>query len=151
LALMMADVDYFKLFNDKYGRQTGDQVLRLVALSMKHNVKAQDITARYGGEEFVIALPNTMLRSAAAIADQIRRTVMGKELMRRSSGEKLGRVTISIGIAALRAGESPQSLIERAERCLYAAKHNGRNCVICETDPEVAPAANTAQTAARVA
>jgi diguanylate cyclase len=150
LALMMADVDYFKLFNDKYGHQTGDQVLRLVALSMRHNVKTKDITARYGGEEFVIALPNTMLRPAVTIADQIRRTVMGKELMKRSSGEKLGRVTISIGVAALRAGESSRSLIERADRCLYAAKHNGRNCVICETDPEAATASNTGP-AARVA
>jgi diguanylate cyclase len=76
---------------------------------------------------------------------------MGKELMKRSSGEKLGRVTISIGIAALRAGESARSLIERADRCLYAAKHNGRNCVICETDPEAAPASNAAPAAARVA
>ena len=153
LSLMMADVDYFKLFNDKFGHQTGDQVLRLVALSIKNNVKGQDITARYGGEEFVIALPNTMLRSAATVADQIRRAVMAKELMKRSSGEKLGRVTISIGIAALRAGETSQSLIERADNCLYAAKRNGRNCVICETDPEAAaPASDAAPTqAARVA
>jgi len=138
LSLMMADVDYFKLFNDKFGHQTGDQVLRLVALSMKHNVKGQDICARYGGEEFVIALPNTVARSAVTVADQIRRAVMAKELMRRTNGEKLGRVTISIGVAALRAGETAQSLIERADNCLYAAKRSGRNCVICETDPEAA-------------
>ena len=91
----MADVDHFKQFNDKFGHLTGDQVLRLVAVAMKQNVKGQDIAARYGGEEFVIALPNTALRSAATVADHIRRAVMAKELMKRSSGERLGRVTIS--------------------------------------------------------
>jgi diguanylate cyclase len=136
LSLLMADVDYFKLFNDKFGHQTGDQVLRLVAQSMKQNVKGQDIAARYGGEEFVIALPKTMLRSAITVADQVRRAVMAKELMKRSNGERLGRVTLSVGVALLRGDDTPQSLIERADKCLYAAKRNGRNRVICETDPE---------------
>lgn len=150
LSLLMADVDYFKLFNDKFGHQTGDQVLRLVALSMKQNVKGQDIAARYGGEEFVIALPKTVLRSAITVADQIRRAVMAKELMKRSNGERLGRVTISVGVAQLRADDSAQTLIERADNCLYAAKHSGRNRVICESDPEAeaqaegAPAAQVA-------
>ncbi len=138
LSLLMADVDYFKLFNDKFGHRTGDQVLRLVAQSMKQNVKGQDIAARYGGEEFVIALPKTVLRSATTVADQIRRAVMAKELMKRSSGERLGRVTLSVGVALLRATDTPQSLIERADKCLYAAKHSGRNRVICETDPQAA-------------
>jgi diguanylate cyclase len=73
---------------------------------------------------------------------------MTKELMKRSSGEHLGRVTISIGVAVLRPGDTPQSLIERADGCLYAAKGNGRNRVICESDPE-APV--TAMSRARVA
>ncbi len=136
LSLLMTDVDHFKSFNDKFGHLTGDQVLRLVAISVKQNVKGQDIAARYGGEEFTIALPNTALRSAITVADHIRRAVMTKELMKRSSGERLGRVTISIGVALLRPGDTPQSLIERADSCLYAAKRNGRNRVICETDPE---------------
>jgi len=126
LSLIMADVDHFKQFNDKFGHLTGDQVLRLVAVAMKHNVKGQDIVARYGGEEFVIALPDTTLRSAAAVADHIRRAVMAKELMKRSSGERLGRVTISVGIAQLHGSETAQSLIERADACLYAAKRQGR-------------------------
>ena len=132
----MADIDHFKSFNDQYGHLTGDQVLRLVALAVKQNVKGQDIAARYGGEEFVVALPNTALQSAITVADHIRRAVMTKELMRRSSGERLGRVTISIGAAVLRPDESAQFLIERADKCLYAAKRHGRNRVICETDPE---------------
>ena len=148
LSLMMADVDHFKQFNDKFGHLTGDQVLRLVATTLKQKVKGQDIAARYGGEEFVIALPKTELRSAATVAEQIRRAVMAKELMKRSSGQRLGRVTISAGIALLRPGDTAQTLIERADACLYAAKHQGRNRVICESDPQatadVSPSARVA-------
>ncbi|MBS0535772.1 MAG: GGDEF domain-containing protein [Proteobacteria bacterium] len=139
LALMLTDIDHFKKFNDTYGHLTGDQVLRLVAMSVKQNVKGQDTAARYGGEEFAVILPNTALRSAITVADHIRRAVMTKELMKRSTGEHLGRVTISIGVAALQASDTAAALIDRADACLYAAKRNGRNCVICETDPEVTP------------
>jgi diguanylate cyclase len=144
LSLMLTDIDHFKSFNDTYGHLTGDQVLRLVAQSVKQNVKGQDIAARYGGEEFAIILPRTALREAITVADHIRRSVMSKELMKRSTGEHLGRVTISIGVATHRRGDTMLSLIERADACLYAAKRNGRNRVICETDPEVTPAAETA-------
>jgi diguanylate cyclase len=137
LSLMMTDVDHFKKFNDSYGHLTGDQVLRLVAISVKQNVKGQDIAARYGGEEFAVVLPNTVLRSAITVADHIRRAVMTKELMKRSTGEHLGRVTISVGVATLQPNDTVQSLIERADTCLYAAKRSGRNRVICEADPEV--------------
>lgn len=109
---------------------TGDQVLRLVAMSVKHNVKGEDTTARYGGEEFAVILPNTILRAAVTVAEHIRRAVMAKELMKRSTGEHLGRMTISIGVATLRKGDTGQSLIERADTCLYAAKRHGRNRVI---------------------
>jgi diguanylate cyclase len=136
LSLMMTDIDHFKKFNDSFGHQTGDQVLRLVAMSVKNNVKGQDIAARYGGEEFAVVLPNTVLRSATTVADHIRRAVMTKQLMKRSTHEQLGRITISIGVATLRDGDTPQTLIERADACLYAAKHAGRNRVICESDPE---------------
>jgi len=138
LSLMLTDIDHFKNFNDSYGHLTGDQVLRLVAMSVKHNVKGKDTAARYGGEEFAVVLPNTVLRAAVTVADHIRRAVMEKELMKRSTGEHLGRVTISIGVASLHNGDDAQSLIERADECLYAAKRHGRNRVICETDPEVA-------------
>jgi diguanylate cyclase len=137
MALLLADIDHFKAFNDTFGHLTGDQVLRLVAIALKQTVKGQDIAARYGGEEFAIILPNTTLRSALTVADQVRRAVMTKELMKRSTGEHLGRVTVSIGAAVLRRAETAQSLIERADTCLYAAKRCGRNRVMCETDPEV--------------
>jgi diguanylate cyclase len=138
LSLLMSDIDHFKTFNDSHGHLIGDQVLRLVAIALKQNVKGRDIAARYGGEEFVIALPNTTLQSAITVAEHIRRAVMTKELIKRSSGERLGRVTMSLGAAALRPNDSAQSLIERADNCLYAAKRRGRNRVIAESDPEAA-------------
>jgi len=136
LSLLMFDIDHFNSFNDSYGHLTGDQVLRLVAMSLKQTIKGQDITARYGGEEFAVVLPNTALRQALTVADHIRRAVMAKELKKKSTGEILGRVTISVGVSMLKQGDDTDSLIERADACLYAAKRNGRNRVICEADPE---------------
>ncbi|MGE0750154.1 MAG: diguanylate cyclase [Variibacter sp.] len=142
LSLMMLDIDHFKAFNDNFGHLTGDQVIRLVAICIKQNVKGLDVAARYGGEEFAVVLPNTALRQALTVGEHIRRAVMMKELMKRSTGETLGRVSISAGIALQRNGETVQSLIERADACLYAAKRTGRNKVVCESDPEFVTAAN---------
>ena len=114
---------------------------------MKQNVKGQDTAARYGGEEFAVVLPNTVLRSAVTVGDHIRRAVMAKELMKRSTGQNLGRVTVSVGVATTRNGDTVQSLIARADGCLYAAKRNGRNRVICETDPEFASGGEAAKVA----
>ena len=138
LSLLMFDIDHFKSFNDSYGHLTGDQVLRLVGMSLKQTIKGQDITARYGGEEFAVVLPNTAIRQALTVADHIRRAVMAKELKKKSTGEILGRVTISVGVSMLRPDDDTDSLIERADACLYIAKRNGRNRVICEVDPEYA-------------
>ena len=146
LSLLMFDIDHFKSFNDSYGHLTGDQVLRLVAQSLKQTIKGQDITARYGGEEFAVVLPNTALRQALTVADHIRRAVMAKELKKKSTGEILGRVTISVGVSMLKSGDDTDALIERADACLYAAKRNGRNRVVCEVDPEY-----TAETQSQVA
>jgi len=143
----MTDIDHFKTFNDTFGHLTGDQVLRLVALSVKQNVKGQDLAARYGGEEFAVILPDTVLRSGVTVADHIRRAVMTKELMKRSTGEHLGRVTISIGVATLRPDDSAASLLGRADQCMYAAKRSGRNQVVCETDPVVSSSSPQTQVA----
>jgi len=134
LCLVMVDIDHFKSFNDRFGHQTGDQVLRLVAMTLKSNTKGRDLAARYGGEEFAAILPSTDLPNAVALCENIRKAVHAKELLKRSTNEKLGRITASFGVARLRPQDSPASLIERADRCLYAAKHAGRNRVVAETE-----------------
>jgi len=131
-ALILADVDHFKSFNDTHGHQVGDHVLRLIAGEMKQAVKGHYIVARYGGEEFAIILPATGLVAATAVAERIRTMTMSKELRRRKSGESLGRVTVSLGVAECRSSESAQDLVERADNCLYAAKRRGRNCVVSQ-------------------
>ncbi len=117
LSLLMFDIDYFKSFNDSYGHLTGDQVLRLVGMSLKQSIKGQDITARYGGEEFAVVLPNTALRQALTVADHIRRAVMSKELKKKSTGEILGRVTISVGSLRAQAGRR-RGFADRTRGCL---------------------------------
>ncbi|SEQ38997.1 diguanylate cyclase [Devosia sp. YR412] len=132
LCLMIIDIDHFKSFNDTYGHQTGDQVLRLVAMTLKSNIKGKDLAARYGGEEFVAILPSTDLEGAIIVAENIRKAIQAKELLKRSTNEKLGRITASFGIASYRSDDTTGSLIERADRCLYAAKRAGRNRVFSE-------------------
>ena len=143
LSLLMIDIDHFKSFNDTYGHMTGDQVLRLVAMSLKQNIKGQDLATRYGGEEFAIILPNTSMKQAVAVAEHVRRAVMAKELKKRSTGEIIGRITISVGVASLSELDTSESFIERADNCLYAAKHGGRNRVIGTVDSEAPPKVRT--------
>ena len=132
--LLMLDIDHFKSFNDRFGHLMGDSVISLVGAMLKQSIKGQDLAARYGGEEFAVILPDTTLANAKVVANQIREKIMGRELKKRASGESLGKVTVSIGVSAHRPGEWPRSIIERADNCLYEAKHAGRNCVRCEGD-----------------
>lgn len=136
LALIMADVDHFKSFNDRWGHQTGDHVLRLVADVMNANIKGQDVLARYGGEEFAVILPGTSLSNAVMLANRIRSAVESRRLKKRRTDEDLGVITMSMGVALIRWNDTNESLIERADNCLYAAKKSGRNRVIDE-DSEV--------------
>ncbi len=133
-SFIIADIDHFKKFNDTYGHQTGDQVLRLVASALKQNVKGQDLAARYGGEEFCVILPRTPLDAGMKVAEHIREGVMSKELVKRSTGERLGRITISLGVSAWSPGDTGASLIERADAALYHAKRTGRNRACSERD-----------------
>ena len=134
LCLLMLDIDHFKSFNDTYGHQLGDEVIRLVAGCMSAKTREDDTAARYGGEEFSVVLPGAGLQDAEAIAEEIRVTVAGQKIVRKASRQTLGSVTLSIGVAQLRSDDSDEKLIARADAALYAAKHAGRNCVQLESD-----------------
>ena len=133
--LIMLDIDYFKTFNDNYGHQVGDQVLRLVAKTLTDGVKGRDIACRYGGEEFTIILPDTGMQAGVAVGNSLRKAVATKDVINRASGEKLARITISAGVAEFAPGEKIGDLIERADAALYTAKHNGRNQVAAAPTP----------------
>jgi diguanylate cyclase len=134
LSLLLADIDHFKRINDNFGHVVGDRVLRFVASTLKDAITGKDVGARYGGEEFAVIMPRTTLGAAVEVAERVRLAVTKAELVRWSTGEKQAGLTISIGVAALHAGTSPQALLEAADICLYAAKRSGRNCVVGETD-----------------
>lgn len=133
--LALLDIDHFKSFNDNYGHQVGDQVLRLVARTLVEGVKGRDIAARFGGEEFAIILPDTNLPAGVKVGDYLRKAVAGKEVINRNTGDVLGRITLSGGVAQYIAGESIDELIERADAALYTAKHNGRNQIAAAPAP----------------
>lgn len=133
LCLALCDIDHFKSFNDTWGHQTGDQVIRFVASTLSRFALPDHLVARYGGEEFAMIMPRTALSQAAKLADQIRCAIEAKRLVRRSTNETIGAVTVSFGVASYQAGESVGSLISRADECLYKSKHDGRNRVTLET------------------
>jgi diguanylate cyclase len=150
LALLILDIDHFKKFNDTYGHQLGDQVLRLVAKTLTECVKGRDTPARFGGEEFVIILPQTRLENAVMVGEQIRRTMVRHKIVRKDTGDDYGGITLSVGASAYRPGEPLTALIGRADAALYHAKHTGRNRVVAEDDvpPDVIAEAEAASTAA---
>jgi len=134
-SLIMLDIDHFKSFNDNFGHQVGDQVLRLVAKTLIDGVKGRDVAARYGGEEFCIILPETNLEGGVKVGQYLRKAVAGKDVVNRNTGERLGRITMSGGVAQYIAGEKVEDLIERADAALYTAKHNGRNQIAAAPTP----------------
>jgi diguanylate cyclase len=135
LCLMMCDIDHFKRFNDTWGHHTGDQILRFLASTLQSHGRPDQLIARYGGEEFGMIMPRTAVKMAFDTAEALRHAIQAKRLRRRSTNEDLGQVTISIGVARLQPGDTPQGLVERADACLYASKRNGRNQVTSDTTP----------------
>jgi len=125
----MIDIDHFKRFNDIYGHQVGDEVLRAMGQTLKDVVKGQEMAARYGGEEFAVLLPEADLEQAKRVGENIRALIARKVVRRRSSGDLLGRITVSVGVAQFGHGDCAESLVERADRSLYVAKRQGRNIV----------------------
>ncbi len=135
LCLLMCDIDHFKRFNDTWGHHTGDQILRFLASTLQSHARGDHLIARYGGEEFGVIMPRTNLKAASQTAEALRSVIQTKRLRRRSTNEDLGQVTISVGIARLQPGDTPQGLVERADACLYASKRNGRNQVTTDSTP----------------
>lgn len=131
LSFLLLDIDHFKAFNDTFGHQIGDRVLKLVGRILTDSLKGRDLPARYGGEEFAAVLRQTALDGAAQIAEQIRSTVAASQFRLKSSGRRLGQITISIGCSEYVPGEPASSLIWRTDQALYRAKREGRNRVVC--------------------
>ena len=136
LSIMLIDIDHFKRFNDNFGHGVGDQVLRLIANVLRERLREKDLPARFGGEELMAVLPGAELAVCEAVAERVGRSISECRITRRSTGELLPSITVSIGIAQFRHGESTAELIERCDRALYLAKRTGRNRVVTETRPE---------------
>ncbi len=138
VALILTDIDHFKKVNDTYGHPTGDEVLRQVAKILKHSARKIDISARYGGEEFAIVLESTDKEGARQLADRIRLEV-GRQNFDSPKGKF--HATLSLGVTVFPDdARAKQDMIARADQCLYAAKHGGRNRTVCHGDVVAVPA-----------
>lgn len=129
ICLAVLDIDHFKGFNDTWGHQTGDQVIRYVASVIGRVAAPPRFAARYGGEEFAMIFPGESAEAVAATLEEIRVEVCSRMLKRRSTNEDLGAITLSSGFAERRTGETSHSVMERADTALYASKRGGRNRV----------------------
>lgn len=125
LSLLFVDVDRFKLLNDGFGHQAGDFMLRLVSKILREEIREQDFAARFGGEEFAVILPDTGKDEAVRIAEHLR--VVIRQYSAPFRDDTLS-VTVSIGVAVRSGGEDVESLVQRADKALYAAKKGGRDC-----------------------
>jgi diguanylate cyclase len=137
--LAMADIDRFKHVNDRFGHLVGDRLLRLFANILVQNVRGQDKVARFGGEEFALMFPGARLVDAVSAVERIRGILETKQWTVEPSGERVGKVTASFGIAKLSADESATDLLRRVDQLLYEAKVQGRNRVIADGENEGSP------------
>ncbi len=126
VSLILLDIDYFKKFNDRYGHQAGDAVLRSVADVLKQTSRETDLVARYGGEEFALVLSDTSVEETKEVAERIRSLI---ESARFPFNGLILRLTMSVGFAQIRPGEDATAFVQRADAALYSSKEAGRNCV----------------------
>jgi diguanylate cyclase (GGDEF)-like protein len=133
LAVLMIDIDDFKAINDTHGHPVGDAVLKAIADVLRSVVRVFDFCARYGGDEFAIVMPNSERATSAAAAERIRERI-ATSYEREAHLAELRRVTVSIGVATMSAGETAEEIVQHADDSLYRAKAAGKNCV------QIAPA-----------
>lgn len=134
LCLIPCDIDFFKKFNDNFGHQIGDQVLKVVAHVIKKELGLQGSAARYGGEEFAILLPKAKLGDAIELADHIRKVISERIIKNKNTGANFGRITMSFGVASMNANMTADDLIQKSDSALYLSKANGRNMVQSELE-----------------
>lgn len=134
LCLILCDIDFFKKFNDNFGHQIGDQVLKVVAHVIKKELGLQGSAARYGGEEFAILLPKAKLSDAIKLADHIRKVISERIIKNKNTGANFGRITMSFGVASMNVNMTTDDLIQKSDSALYLSKANGRNMVQSELE-----------------
>lgn len=126
-SVLAIDIDKFKLFNDTYGHLVGDKVLCFIAKTMAASIKSKDGIYRVGGEEFMVVLPNTNLTCAYIVGERIRQAIANKVLIISTASNLTENVTVSIGVSSYTSEDSASTVADRADRCLYLSKNNGRN------------------------
>lgn len=130
MSLAICDIDHFKVFNDTHGHQIGDEVIKFVGTSLARSGQADMFVARYGGEEFVAVFDRLAPAEAGTLLDKVRAAIASRELKVTNTGQSLGKLTFSAGIAAFESQDSPGSILKRADEALYRAKEAGRNRVL---------------------
>lgn len=133
-SVLMIDVDHFKSFNDTYGHDVGDAVLRSVSTTLSDTGHPAAIPHRYGGEEFCVLVSGCNLDEAVQIGEEIRKQIEGRQLMIARTGQKITAITVSVGVSLSTPSDTADTLIQRADNALYLAKDSGRNNVKCEKD-----------------
>ncbi|MCW8333661.1 diguanylate cyclase [Vibrio sp. SCSIO 43135] len=130
MSLILLDIDHFKSFNDNYGHLFGDTVIRGLAKRLQTSCREGITAYRFGGEEFALIVPNKQLRIARQFAETVRRAIEKLSIKDRRSGKQVGNITASFGVAEFIEGDTPEALIEKADKLLYEAKQLGRNRVM---------------------
>jgi diguanylate cyclase (GGDEF)-like protein len=138
VALIMMDLDHFKSFNDLYGHEVGDRILRHFAKTVTTCMRETNLAARYGGEEFVVILPDTDAKSCTLVAERVRKAVMTM-VVPSNTDKPLPQLTVSMGVAVFPLhGQTLEEVIQSSDKALYQSKHNGRNRVSVATPQEAA-------------